>query len=450
VEQLIYIDFVHKVTILNYMNFVQRKITYRLYPNAVQLTRLDEILALHCRAYNALLEEHKRRYDAGEPVLNFTSMCKALTEWRGYADCLRGLNAQSLQVTAKRVALAFDAFFRRVKSGDTPGYPRFKSFKRFTGWGFKTPGDGWRLKIKLAGPKFGYDRLFLTGLGDIPMRGKGRFIGSPCTCEIVHKDGKWYASVTFDVAEHLVMRPTGTEAAAFDWGITTLLTVAKSDGTLADVENPRWLKKKLDSIKVLQRAISAETTLIQLKNDKPADWKMPFSAQSAKLKRMYKELRAVHGKLSRQRKDFYQKLTTTLVERFAFLGTEQLAVKNMSKAPKARPDPEQPGEFLPNGAAAKAGLNRGILDGAPSMLLGLLRYKAAEAGSVFAEANTRVLKPTQRCHGCGAIVTKTLSERRHVCACGTDCGRDENAAKTILRWLLEGDFWLGTSRQPQG
>lgn len=358
------------------MNFVQRKITYRLYPNAAQLTRLDETLALHCRAYNTLLEEHKRRYDAGEPALNFTSMCRALTDWRGYADCLRGLNAQSLQVTAKRVALAFDAFFRRVKAGETPGYPRFKSFKRFAGWGFKTPGDGWRLKIKLSGPKFSYDRLCLTGLGDIPMRGKGRFLGSPCTCEIMHTAGKWFASVTFDVAEHQVMRATGTEVAAFDWGITTLLTVAKTDGSLAEEENQRWLKRKLDSIKVLQRAISAETTLIQLKHAKPADWIMPFSAQSAKLKRQYNELRGVHGKLSRQRKDFYHKLTSALVERFAVLGTEELAVHNMSKAPKAKPVPDKPGDFFPNRAAAKAGLNRGILDGAPS----ITRYVTVQSG----------------------------------------------------------------------
>lgn len=52
----------------------------------------------------------------------------------------------------------------------------------------------------------------------------------------------------------------------------------------------------------------------------------------------------------------------------------------------------------------------------------------------------------KRCHACGFIVKKDLSERRHICACGTDCGRDENAAKTLLRWLLEGNFWLGTSQ----
>ncbi len=150
--------------------------------------------------------------------------------------------------------------------------------------------------------------------------------------------------------------------------------------------------------------------------------------------------------MARQRHDFYHQLTARLVARFAFLGSEELAVKNMSRAPKAKPDPDQPGEFLPNGAAQKAGLNRGILDAAPSMLLGMLRTKAAEAVSVFALANAREVKPTQRCHRCGGIVKKGLKDRVHRCTCGCECGRDENAAKTLLRWMFEGDFRSGTGQ----
>ncbi len=127
------------------MTPVQRKITHRLYPNTAHEARMDAVLALHCRTYNALLEERQRRYLAGEPSFGFAAMCNALTEWRGYADSLKGLNAQSQQVTAKRAALAFDAFFRRIKAGETPGFPRFKPVQRFSGWGYKTYGDGWKL-----------------------------------------------------------------------------------------------------------------------------------------------------------------------------------------------------------------------------------------------------------------------------------------------------------------
>jgi putative transposase len=251
--------------------------------------------------------------------------------------------------------------------------------------------------------------------------------------------------VTYAVTPEAVARQRGSEAAAFDWRLTTLLTMAKSDGTMEDVDNPRWLKNKLEQIKALSRAVSAEETVIRDALGLAAIAPIPFSQRTGKLNRLRRQISVIHRKASRQRKDFYHKLTALLVSRFAFLGTEALAVDTMTRSPKAKPDPETPGQFLANGAAQKAGLNRRILDAAPSMLIGMLRTKAVEAASVFAEANTRPLKPTQRCHACGEIVKKALSERRHVCACGTDCGRDENAAKTILRWLLEGNDWLGTN-----
>lgn len=426
------------------MTPVQRKITYRLYPNANQAARMDEVRALHCRVYNTLLEEHQRRHGAGEPRLNFAAMCKELTGWRHTVPALRELNAQSMQVTAKRVSLAFEAFFRRCKAGETPGFPRFKAAQRFSGWGYKTYGDGW----KLLQPDGQHGRLRLTGLGEIPMRGKGRFTGSPKTLELLWRGNKWYASVTYDVTPEAVARLRGPAAGAFDWGLTTLLTLATHEGPIETVENPRWLKTKLATIKDLSRAISAEEARLRAHWGLAPDAALQGAQRSAKLNRLSRQLSALHSKASRQRKDFYHKLTAGLVSRFAVLGTEKLAVTAMSKAPSAKPDTETPGAYLPNGASRKAGLNRSILDAAPSMLLGMLRTKAAEAASVFAEANTRHVKPTQRCHRCGALVKKSLADREHICACGLTCGRDENAAKTLLRWVLEGDFWLGTSPEP--
>lgn len=431
------------------MQYVQRKITYRLYPDDAECSALDTVRALHCRTYNALLEEHRRRHASGEASFGLNAMCLELTQWRRRVASLNALNAQSMQVTAKRVALAFEAFFRRVKKGETPGYPRFKAFERFSGWGYKTYGDGWKLRRRISDKGMGFDAITLAGIGTIRMRGKGRFAGTPKTCEIVHKAGKWYASVTFDVAPHQVMRPGGRETAAFDWGLKTLLTIAKADGSIDEIDNPRWFNRKIAAIRALQRVISEEES--RAKQIAGLDPAVPLQkgqrfVVTKKLKRLYAQLRGLHAKIARQRKDFYHKLTTFLVETFGALGTEELAVKNMSAAPKAKEDPAAPGTFLPNGAAAKAGLNRSILDAAPSMLIGMLRTKAEEAGTWFALANTRKLKPTQRCHRCGEIVKKALSERTHECACGCQCGRDENAAKTILRWMTEGDFWSGTGQ----
>ena len=76
------------------MYSVNRKINYRLYPNAGQLERLEEMRLLHARVYNTLLEEHERRYSEGLPSYSFKLMCKDLTAWRAN-PVLAQLNAQS-------------------------------------------------------------------------------------------------------------------------------------------------------------------------------------------------------------------------------------------------------------------------------------------------------------------------------------------------------------------
>ena len=438
------------------MNFVKRKITYRLYPNQAQLLGLTACLQMHCRVFNALLEEGQRRYQDAQQSFSFNAMCQVLTQWR-QEDGLREthpddvairapislLNAQSLQVTAKRLALAFTAFFRRLKAGEAPGYPRFKSFQRYPGWGYKTYGDGW----KLIQPDGKHGAVRIAGVGLVRMRGKGRFTGSPKTAEVMRKGDKWYLSVTYNVAEEAIRRPTGQRSMAFDWGVNTLLTMVEGDGTVKTIENPRWLKKRLTAIQQVNQALSAEEKRIREQHGLDAIQAIPVSLCTTRMRRLKDQIHRLHSKIARQRLDFYHKLTTKLVERYGLIATEALSINNMVKAPKAKVGPEDSSKYLPNGAAAKAGLNRAIQDGAPGMLLSMLRTKAEEAATRYEEAETRTLKPTQRCNRCGKVVKKTLSERQHVCTCGESCDRDVNAAKTLLRWALEGFCWPGTGQE---
>ncbi len=115
-----------------------RKITYRLYPNQEQQTRLLELLGLHQRVYNAALEERIRVYRETQKSLSFVKQCRILTQWRHRYPELKAINAQSLQVTLKRLDLAFQAFYRRVKVNEKAGFPRFKPLQRFSGWGYKS------------------------------------------------------------------------------------------------------------------------------------------------------------------------------------------------------------------------------------------------------------------------------------------------------------------------
>ena len=136
--------------------------------------------------------------------------------------------------------------------------------------------------------------------------------------------------------------------------------------------------------------------------------------------------------------------------RYGLIVTEELTVKNMTATPKAKEDSENPGQFLPNGAAAKSGLNRSILDAAPSMLLSQLQYKAFEAGTKFQYIPTRKVKPTQRCHICGETTKLTLKDRQWTCTCGAVHQRDENASRTMLRYAYEGAWWESSGQELAG
>ena len=139
------------------MELVNRKATYRMYPGKVQEEALLTLLGLHQRVYNTALEERIRAYQESAQSTSFASQCRELTGWRKQCESLAGVNAQSLQVTLKRLDLAYQAFFHRVKSGEeAPGFPRFKPVQRFSGWGYKTHGDGWRLH---AGEQVNYPAL---------------------------------------------------------------------------------------------------------------------------------------------------------------------------------------------------------------------------------------------------------------------------------------------------
>jgi putative transposase len=274
----------------------------------------------------------------------------------------------------------------------------------------------------------------------VPLRGKARFEGTPKTAEVMRRGKKWVLSVTFKVeAEQLKRPPCGTESVAFDWGLKTLLTQVIGEpmaGPIEAVDNPRWLKRVLERIVVVQKDVSALETLAKAQSGKAIGFPV-----NARLGALYDRMRRLHGKIARQRNDFYHQLTAAMVKRFGLIVTEKLTVKNMVKAPRAKPDPANPGEFLPNGAARKAGLNRSIHDAAPAGLIMKLRCKAEEAGAKFMVLPTLKLKPTQRCHVCGTAQKRELSERSWRCACGAQHDRDANAARTMLRYAFEGAWW---------
>lgn len=379
------------------MKPVNRKVIYRMYPTTKQAKALEHLLTLHQRLYNAALEQRKTAYRRQRASVGYAEQCRDLTALRAADPEYASLNAQSVQVTLRRVDLAFQHFFRRVqeRSGKA-GYPRFKSLRRFSGWGYKTHGDGWRL---LPGEGLRHGRLRLSGVGAVKIRGKARTNGPPKTCEIQHKDGRWYASITVECCPQ---REAGPLAAGMDWGVETFATLALSDGTMQRIDNPRHTRRALVQLRHAQQALSR---------------KRRGSKNREKARRL---VSALHRTITNKRRDFLHQTSAQLIAVIGWLVTERLALQAMTT----------------NGGRRKRGLNREILSTAPALFLQMLRYKAEEAGSHFEEAPTRRLKPSQTCHRCGRQVTKSLAERVHRCPCGVVCPRDDNSALVLLHNAL--------------
>ena len=104
---------------------------YRIYPTKKQIRLLSEGLALCCEVYNAALDERTSAYRVAGVSLGYAHQCAELPECKAVRPELERLNSQVVQDVVKRVDLAFHAFFRRVKAGEQPGYPRFRSRRRY-------------------------------------------------------------------------------------------------------------------------------------------------------------------------------------------------------------------------------------------------------------------------------------------------------------------------------
>jgi putative transposase len=102
---------------------LKRAFKYRLYPNRSQAGALGAMLETHRRLYNDALAERKGVYEAEQRTVTYGEQSGKLKEARKTNEFLAATNFSSTQATLRRLDRAFKAFFRRIKSGETPGYP---------------------------------------------------------------------------------------------------------------------------------------------------------------------------------------------------------------------------------------------------------------------------------------------------------------------------------------
>ena len=369
---------------------------YRVYPTREQEQHLLFVLRRCRELYNSALEERRAHYQMRRTGIGYPQQAAELAEIKAAFPAYQNLYGQVLQDVLRRVDKTFAAFFRRVKNGETPGYPRFKGTSRYTSFTYPQAG------FALAG-----NILTLSKIGDLKVRLHRPMLGTVKTCTIKREIDQWYVSFSCEVEEEAL--PPCEEMVGIDLGLLHFATL--STGEI--IENPRHFRRGLKRIKRLQ----------QIK-----DRRKP---RSHRRKRAAIALAKAHRKVRNQRKDFQHKAARSLVNRFGLIVFEDLQLLKMSATPDPKPDPEQKGAYLPNGASAKAGLNLSILDAGWGQFQQYCVAKAESAGRRVLFVDPRYT--SQRCSQCGAIVKKELSERWHSCSCGCALDRDHNAAKNILQ-----------------
>ena len=355
---------------------------YRIYPTKSQTTTMNQTLE-SCRwTYNETLAYRKNNWEDDHKNTSLFDTCKLLPIWKMDKKELKHVHSQVLQNCQVRVDLAFKAFFRRAKSGDNPGYPRFKSKGRYDS--FTYPQTGFKIID---------DKLHLSKIGDIKITLHRLF---DCTIKTLtikkSPTGKWFASFVVDIGE-LISKQNNSTSVGIDVGISSFATM--SDGS--KIDNPRILKSEEPNLARAQRKLS----------NTPKG--------SVERRKRLKVVQRVHERIRNRRKDFIHKVSRNLVDTYGCIVFEDLTIKNMLK----------------NHCLAKA-----IADVSWGMLISITAGKAEEAGSEVILVDPR--NTSQMCSRCGTIVKKDLSVRIHNCLnCGLVMDRDENAAINILRLGLQ-------------
>ncbi len=360
---------------------VRKTFKYKLKPTPQQERELERVLELCCTFYNAALEQRKTAFERCGVSLSRYSQEAELKDIRAEMPEYADIHSHVLQDVLARLDTAFQAFFRRIREGQTPGYPRFHGRSRYNSFTYKEVGNGARLDNGF---------LVLSKIGRVAVRWSRPIEGTPKTVTVSREADGYYAC--FSCADIPVepLPPTGQET-GIDVGLVSFATL--SNGTM--IHNPRWYRKAERRLKTAQRCVSRR------------------KKGSHRRRKAVTLLARAHPKVKRQRADFHHKEALKLVQTNDTIYLEDLQVANLVR----------------NHRLAKS-----ISDASWAQFRAILEAKAACAGRRVVAVPPAYT--SQNCSGCGARVLKSLSVRTHICPnplCGLVLDRDENAARNIER-----------------
>jgi putative transposase len=367
---------------------VCRTYKYRIYPTAKQAQTLEIQLRACCDIYNAALEQRRWAYRKTGRTLRSGDQQAELTAVRAAGIFPKNMNCYAQRLVLRRLDQAFAAFFRRIRNGEKPGYPRFRSYTRYNSivWGGS------------CGVSFTGNRVRLQVIGSVRVRYHRDLPESAEIREITvcRKGGHWYCCVCCRIPLEQTVS-IGLEIGV-DLGVRNFITISTGE-TISGFSFDRARLRRAS------RRISRRK-------------------RNSNRRRKAAAILARHSqRIVRHRRDYQHKLSRQLVEVCSLIALEDLDISNMRRS--TRGTLEKPGKNV----RQKAGLNRRMADQSWAQLITFLEYKAEEAGTRIVKVNPR--NTSKVCSNCG-----TKCEPGPVWFLCSECGlridRDVNAARNIL------------------
>lgn len=354
-----------------------RSFKFRLLPNKRQHADLRAILESQRVLYNAALSERIDAWRRAKVSINYHAQSKSLTECRAALPDMAALPPTLQRETLKRLDRAMQAFFRRVKCGENPGFPRFKGADWFDSFGF----------CEWKGVRFVNGRIRFSGCsGGLRIHTHRALPDGKPLCAQLRRDAcGWSITLQYHVPEEPLAH--ADVSVGIDLGISTF--AALSTGEM--IPSPRHARRLHSELRKRQRALS------RCKMGSNSRRKARRCAARA------------YKRIADARRTHHHQTASDLVRRFGLIAIEDLNIKGL----------------------AAGFLAREVADAGWALFIKILRDKAESAGRAVVAVDAK--RTSQTCPTCGNVKPKTLAERTHRCDCGCLMDRDVAAAKVILQ-----------------